>query len=90
MARMNENESGQMFCVRRQRRATLGMWPFGSARRDEFAGDELEDVPPPFWETDVVVLGERERREANYYEGLRPLWPKLGQLMVRNARERVI
>ena len=65
------------------------MWPFASAR-DRFAGDELEDVPPPFWETDVVTLGERERREANYYEGLRPLWPKLGQLMVRaDAMRRV-
>ena len=47
-------------------------------------------MPPPFWETDVVTLGERERREANYYEGLRPLWPKLGQLMVRaDAMRRV-
>ena len=60
------------------------MWPFGS-RADKFVGDEFEDIPSPFWETDVVAMGEREKREPNYYEGLQPLWPKLGQLMVRSS-----
>jgi hypothetical protein len=55
------------------------LW-FGAAEEDDIY---LDDVEPPFWETDVVTLGERERRQANYYEGLQPLWPRLGQLMVR-------
>ncbi len=59
-------------------------WFFGLGGDDaEFDGDEFDDVLPPFWETDVVQLTERDRREVNLYEGLQPLWPKLGQLMVR-------
>ena len=50
----------------------------------EFDGDEFEDSMPPFWETDVVTLSDADRRAPNYYEGLEPLWPRLGQLMVRD------
>ncbi len=51
----------------------------------EFDGDEFEDSMPPFWETDVVTLSDADRRAPNYYEGLEPLWPRLGQLMVRDG-----
>jgi len=64
-------------------RATMGWWPFSSTDDVE---REMEDIEPPFWESDVVELGDVERRKANYYEGLHPLWPKLGQLMVRYRR----
>ena len=65
-------------------------WLFGlgGGDGDAFDGDELDDVAPPFWETDVVQLTERDRREVNLYEGLQPLWPKLGQLMVRRDGRR--
>jgi hypothetical protein len=71
-------------------------WFWFGANDDE--AHDMEDYLPPFWETDVVELGERERRKANYYEGLQPLWPRLGQLMVRvdaprerfDARARVV
>jgi hypothetical protein len=57
---------------------------FGGGGDDDFVGDEFEDSMPPFWETDVVTLSDADRRSPNYYEGLEPLWPRLGQLMVRD------
>ena len=52
-----------------------------------YESDEFEETATPFWETAVVTLTDGERRKPNYYEGLIPLWPHLGQLMVRDDFE---
>ena len=53
-----------------------------------YESDEFEESATPFWETAVVSLSDGERRKPNYYEGLIPLWPHLGQLMVRDDFEK--
>ena len=68
-----------------QQPTTPSMSWFSSSKGYE--SDEFEDNATPFWETAVVSLTDGERRKPNYYEGLIPLWPHLGQLMVRDDFE---